>query len=56
MNMRKILNEVVNNVKSTDQDILNERLKIAENNTFSETINHILAEESHKCHEADVKT
>ena len=46
MNMRKILNEVVNNIKSTDQDILNERLKIAENNTFSQTINHILAEES----------
>lgn len=56
MNMRKILNEVVNNVKSTDQDILNERLKIAENNTFSETINHILVEESRKCQEADVKT
>lgn len=55
MTMRKILNEVVNNIKSTDQDILNERLKIAENNTLSETINHILTEESCKCHEADAK-
>lgn len=56
MNMQQILNRVVNNIKSTDQDILNERLKIAENNTFSETINHILVEESRKCREADVKT
>lgn len=55
MNMRQILNEVVNDIKSTDQDVLNERLQIAENNTFSETINHILVEESHKCQEAKEK-
>lgn len=55
MTMRNILNEVVNNIKSTDQDILNERLKIAETNTFSETINHILTEESRKCQEAKEK-
>ena len=53
--INKILNEVVNNIKSTDQDILNERLKIAENNTLSETINHILTEESCKCQEAKEK-
>lgn len=53
--MRKILNEVVNNIKNTDEDVLNERLKIAENNTFSETINHVLLEESRKCQEANEK-
>lgn len=53
--MRKILNEVVNNIKNTDEDVLNERLKIAENNTFSETINHVLLEESRKCQEAKEK-
>lgn len=55
LNMRKILNEVVNNIKNTDEDVLNERLKIAENNTFSETINHVLLEESRKCQEANEK-
>lgn len=53
--MRKILHEVVNNIKNTDEDILNERLKVAENSTFAQAINYILTEESNKCHEAKEK-